>query len=131
MGGGVDVRAMVQTRARTARPVEPERAPPDWDRLAEAPEFLRLERLRRRVVATMLSVFALAFGVFLILCAYARPFMRRSVDGGLTVAYAWLLSLTLLAWVLVWAYLRFAEKRLGPLARNVVEQESAARDGRP
>ena len=33
------------------------------------------------------GVFVVALGTFLICCAYARPFMRRSVDGGLTVAY--------------------------------------------
>jgi hypothetical protein len=48
------------------------------------------------VVVAMLSVFALGMGVFLILCGYARPFMDRSVDGGLTVAYVWLLALTVL-----------------------------------
>lgn len=58
----------------------------------------------------MLGVFSLAVGGFLVLCGYARPFMSRSVDGGLTVAYVWLLGLTVLAWVLVWLYLRFAER---------------------
>ena len=62
---------------------------------------------------TLLGGLALAVGVFLILCGYARSFMGRSVDGGLTVAYVWLFALTVLAWVLVWSYLRFAERRCG------------------
>jgi uncharacterized membrane protein (DUF485 family) len=63
----------------------------DWQAIARSPEFAALEAARRRVVVAMLSVFGLAMGVFLILCGYARPFMDRSDDGGLTVAYvaAW------------------------------------------
>ncbi len=38
-----------------------------------------------------------------ICCGYVWPFMSKSVDGGLTVAYTWLLALTVLAWVLVWS----------------------------
>jgi uncharacterized membrane protein (DUF485 family) len=84
----------------------------DWHAIARSPEFARLEAARRRVMFIALGVFSVAVGVFLILCGYARPFMDRSVDGGLTVAYVWLLGLTVLAWVLVWLYLRFAERRL-------------------
>jgi uncharacterized membrane protein (DUF485 family) len=73
-----------------------------------------------------LGVFGVAFGVFLILCGYARSFMTRSVDGGLTVAYVWLLGLTVLAWVLVWLYLRFAQRTLEPAS-----QELARRRGVP
>ncbi len=69
-----------------------------------------------------LGVFTLAVGVFLILCGYARSFMSRSVDGGLTVAYVWLLGLTVLAWVLVWSYLRFAERRLEPAAAELARR---------
>ncbi len=65
-------------------------------------------------------------GTFLILCGYARPFMRRSVDGGLTVAYVWLLSLTVLAWVLVWVYLRFAE-RLSAMAQEMLAGPGSGR----
>jgi uncharacterized membrane protein (DUF485 family) len=79
-----------------------------WQAIAESPEFRRLEALRRRGMLVSLSIFAAVFGSFLVLCGYARPFMSKSVDGGLTVAYVWILALTLVAWVLVWAYLRFA-----------------------
>ncbi len=66
--------------------------------IAQSPEFLDLERLRRRVTGALLTVFALVLGTFLVLCGYARSFMGKSVDGGLTVAYVWLLGMTLLAW---------------------------------
>lgn len=94
----------------------------DWQAIAESAEFARLESARRRVMWAALGVFTLAVGVFLILCGYARSFMSRSVDGGLTVAYVWLLGLTVLAWVLVWSYLRFAERRLEPAAAELARQ---------
>lgn len=73
-----------------------------WHEIAQSPEFARLEALRRRITLTLLGVFTVCFGAFLICCGYARPFMSKSVDGGLTVAYTWLLALTVLAWALVW-----------------------------
>jgi uncharacterized membrane protein (DUF485 family) len=81
-----------------------------WHEIAESSEFKRLESLRRRAMMITLGVFAAAAGTFLVLSGYARPFMRKSIDGGLTVAYVWILALTVLAWVLVWGYLRFAER---------------------
>ena len=100
-----------------------------WREIARSPEFAQLEALRRRVTLSLLGAFAVAVGTFLILCAYARPFMRSSVDGGLTVAYVWLLALTVLAWVLVWSYLRFSERRLEPMAARIVQREQARADG--
>ena len=98
------------------------RRTPRWREIAESPEFRRLERTRRRLVLTFLGVFSLGLGAFLILSAYARPFMRQSVYGGLTVAYVWLLGLTVLAWIVVWAYLRVSHRWLEPLARRIADR---------
>ena len=81
-----------------------------WHRIAESPEFRRIEGIRRRAMLVALSIFTAVFGTFLVLSGYARPFMRKSVDGGLTVAYVWILALTVLSWILVWGYLRFAQR---------------------
>jgi uncharacterized membrane protein (DUF485 family) len=94
----------------------------DWHAIARSPEFAQLEATRRRMMFIALGVFSVAVGAFLILCGYARPFMTRSVDGGLTVAYVWLLALTVLAWVLVWLYLRFAERRLEPASAELARE---------
>jgi uncharacterized membrane protein (DUF485 family) len=102
---------------------------PRWREIAESPEFRRLERMRRRLVIAFLSVFSVGLGSFLILCAYARPFMRKSVSGGLTVAYVWLLALTVLAWIIVWLYLRVSERRLEPLARRIAERARYSNGG--
>jgi uncharacterized membrane protein (DUF485 family) len=92
-----------------------------WREIAESAEFRRLESLRRRAMLTTLGIFGVIFGAFLVLSGYARPFMRKSIDGGLTVAYVWVLALTVLAWALVWAYLRFAE-RLDGMAQDMLKR---------
>jgi uncharacterized membrane protein (DUF485 family) len=94
----------------------------DWSAIAGSPEFAQLAAARRRMMLASLGVFVLLVGVFFILCGYARSFMSRSVDGGLTVAYVWLLGLTVLAWILVWMYLRFAERRLEPAAQELARR---------
>jgi uncharacterized membrane protein (DUF485 family) len=99
-----------------------------WHEIAQSPEFGRLEALRRRITLTLLGVFTVCFGAFLICCGYARPFMSKSVDGGLTVAYTWLLALTVLAWVLVWTYLRLSDGPLRRMADEVVERNARYED---
>ena len=99
-----------------------------WHEIAQSPEFARLEALRRRITLTLLGVFTVCFGAFLICCGYARPFMSKSVDGGLTVAYTWLLSLTVLAWVLVWTYLRLSDGPLRRMADEVVRRNASYED---
>ena len=99
-----------------------------WHEISQSPEFVRLEALRRRITLSLLGVFVVCFGSFLICCGYARPFMSKSVDGGLTVAYTWLLALTVLAWVLVYVYLKLSDGRLGRMAEDVVEQSRSRGD---
>lgn len=99
-----------------------------WHEIAQSPEFARLEALRRRITLTLLGAFTVCFGAFLICCGYARPFMSKSVDGGLTVAYTWLLALTVLAWVLVWTYLRLSDGPLRRMADEVVRRNAPYED---
>ena len=105
------------------------RPPVRWQEIAESAEFRRLEALRRRAMAATLGIFAVVFGTFLVLSGYARPFMHKSIDGGLTVAYVWVLALTVLTWVLVWAYLRFAE-RLEAMAQEMLRQSGYGEEAR-
>lgn len=100
-----------------------------WDQLAHSSEFRRLEALRRRGMLISLGIFVAVFGTFLVLCGYARPFMTKSVDGGLTVAYVWVFALTVIAWVLVWSYLRFAE-RLELRAQEFLKRSGYGEDER-
>lgn len=100
-----------------------------WGEIAQSEEFRRLVALRRRAMFITLGVFAVLFGTFLVLSGYARPFMRKSVDGGLTVAYVWVLGLTVLAWVLVWAYLRVGG-RLEAMAHDMLKRRGYGEEAR-
>ncbi len=100
-----------------------------WHEIAESPEYKRLESLRRRAMVITLGVFALVTGTFLVLTGYARPFMSKSIDGALTVAYVWILALTVFAWLLVWAYLRFAE-RLERMSQEMLRRGGYSEESR-
>jgi uncharacterized membrane protein (DUF485 family) len=99
----------------------------DWAAIAESPEFQRLEAARRRFVLVAMSVFSIAVGSFLICCAYARDFMARSVSGSLSVAYTWLLLLTVLAWLIAYLYLRFSTRTLAPAAEEIARSAEGGR----
>jgi uncharacterized membrane protein (DUF485 family) len=101
---------------------------PDWGAVQRSESFQRLRAARRRFVTVALTVFTLAAGGFFICTGYARGFMSRSVDGPLTVAYTWLLALTLPTWAIAWGYLRFSTRTLAPLAEQVERELGAAAD---
>jgi uncharacterized membrane protein (DUF485 family) len=91
----------------------------DWPAIARSEEFVELERNRRRFTRAGLAVFFGCVATFLILVSYARGFMRSSISGGFTVAFASILAMTVLAWVLVWLYLRQSEKVWAPAAERI------------
>lgn len=105
------------------------RARVPWSEIAESAEFRRLEAMRRRAMFVTLGIFGAVFGTFLVLSGYARPFMRKSVDGGLTVAYVWVLGLTVLTWVLVWGYLRVGS-RLETMSHELLRRQGYGEDAR-
>jgi uncharacterized membrane protein (DUF485 family) len=99
----------------------------DWKGIAESDEFRSLQAARRRFVTVALGVFGLAVGAFLICCGYARDFMGSSVHGSLTVAYVWLLALTVLAWLIAYLYLRFSTRTLAPAAEEIARKAGGPR----
>jgi uncharacterized membrane protein (DUF485 family) len=94
----------------------------DWTAIARSEPFQDLERRRRRFTIAGLAVFFAAVAAFLVLVGYARGAMRSSVSGGFTVAFASIIALTLLAWVLVWLYLRQSERVWAPAARAIADE---------
>jgi len=100
----------------------------DWTALEDAPEFQELVAARRRVVVSALVVFAVWFGGFLVLAAFARGFLGHTIYRGFTVAYALALSLILMTWLIAGIYIRFADRLLEPLAaRSRADGDPGAR----
>jgi len=79
--------------------------PAEWDALAARPEFIALQRSRRRFVVPA-TIFFIAYYLALpILCGFAPELMGRAVLGQLTLAYAFALSQFAMAWILLALYL--------------------------
>ena len=123
---------MTQQQPQGARP---DQAPDiDWGAAEQSSEFKELVKARRRfVVPATLFFLAWYFG-FIILAGYAEDFMGREfITDGVTVGYALALSQFIMVWVLVWLYLRRADRSFDPLAekarQRAVEASRAAGDG--
>ncbi|MBO2460630.1 DUF485 domain-containing protein [Actinomadura violacea] len=101
--------------------------PPGWYApLAQDPGFLLL---RRRFLVAAAGVTAAFFGwyaVYVALSAFARGFMARQVAGHVNVAL--LLGVLQFAstFLLAWAYLAYARRRLDPLAEDLRSRHPSA-----
>jgi len=100
---------------------------PDWDALGERDEFRELVRLRRRFVIPAMIVFAVWFGGFLLLAAYARDFMGKTPIGDISWAYIIALSLIPMTWAIAFGYVRYADRNLTPLAEDLALDEPRER----
>ncbi|HEY2636851.1 MAG TPA: DUF485 domain-containing protein, partial [Solirubrobacteraceae bacterium] len=72
-----------------------------------------------RFVVPALAVFVVVYGAFLICVGYAQSFMSEKAIGAFSWAYVWSLVLIVMTWAIAWAYLRYAERVLAPLAERV------------
>ena len=97
------------------------------ERVKAGPEFTELRRRLRRRVFPLTAAFLLWYLAYVLLASYAREFMATPVSGGITTGLLVGLAQFVSTFALTTAYVRFAERRLDPLAaqiRSVVERES-------
>jgi uncharacterized membrane protein (DUF485 family) len=97
--------------------------PIDWQAASRSPEFRELVSTRRRfVVPATLFFMAWYFG-FIALAGYAPGFMGEEfITDGLTVGYVLAITQFVMTFVLVWMYLRKADRTFDPLARKAAER---------
>jgi uncharacterized membrane protein (DUF485 family) len=86
------------------------------------PEFDRLRRTLRRFVFPTTAAFLVWYGLYVILSAYARGFMGTKVVGNINVALVFGLLQFLTTFLIAWAYVRYADRRLDPLAAELRER---------
>jgi uncharacterized membrane protein (DUF485 family) len=91
-------------------------------RLSESPEFARLRRTFRRFVFPMTAAFLIWYLLYVVLSAYARDFMGTKVVGEINVALVFGLLQFLTTFLIAWAYERYSNKTIEPLAEAVVAQ---------
>jgi uncharacterized membrane protein (DUF485 family) len=87
--------------------------------VGQDPELTELERRRNRFIWPV-TVFFLVYYLSLNVLAGAAPdFMGRKIFGQFTFGYLFALSQFLMAFVVAWAYTRFARRRIDPLAADL------------
>jgi uncharacterized membrane protein (DUF485 family) len=96
----------------------PDAVPPTHSYLAmeQTPEFSGLRRALRAFVFPMTVAFLVWYALYVLLSAYARSFMSTKVVGNINVALIFGLLQFLSTFVIAWLYVRYADRRLDPLA---------------
>ena len=89
------------------------------ERVQAGPEFTELRRRLRGWVFPMSAAFLLWYLAYVLLASYARDFMATPVSGGVTVGLLIGLGQFASTFALTTAYVRFARRRIDPLAAQI------------
>ena len=71
-------------------------------------ELQRLDASRRRVATLLTVAMTLVYVGFILLIAYAKPFLTQTIAPGLSVGILLGVLVIATAWVLIWIYVRWA-----------------------
>jgi len=82
---------------------------PDWDKIADAPEFRELIRKKARFIMIATVFFSAYYFALPILTGYFK-FLNHPVIGSINGAYLFALSQFFMAWILSLLYVRHASK---------------------
>jgi uncharacterized membrane protein (DUF485 family) len=91
-----------------------------WSRIARSSQFKHLIKAKRAFILPAFLLFASYCLLMPLLAAFAPQVMAVKV-AGLSLAYCFGLSVILLAWVVVWLYVKAAAK-FDVLAKDIVAQ---------
>ena len=107
------------TSSETA-PTERGRITPEaYSRMDADPRFVDLRRRFRNFVFPMTVAFLTWYLLYVVLSAFGRSFMDAKVVGNLNVAFFFGLLQFVSTFLIAWAYSRFANKRIDPVAREL------------
>jgi uncharacterized membrane protein (DUF485 family) len=84
--------------------------------VAQSPEFDQLRRTLRNFVFPLTAAFLLWYALYVLLSAYARGFMSTKVVGHINIALIFGLLQFLSTFLIAWAYARYADRKIDPLA---------------
>jgi uncharacterized membrane protein (DUF485 family) len=82
-------------------------------------EFMQLRRALRGFVFPMTAAFFLWYAAYVFLSAYFRDFMSVKLVGHINVALVFGLLQFLSTFLIAWAYARYADRRLDPVASRL------------
>ena len=86
------------------------------------PEFDRLRHALRRFVFPTTVAFLAWYALYVLLSAYARGFMSTKVLGNINIALIFGLLQFVTTFLIAWLYVRYADRRLDPLAAEMRER---------
>ena len=101
----------------------------DYRAVQQSPEFQTLRRTHRNFVFPVLGACLLWYIAYVLLAGYAHDFMSTPVFGSINVAILLGLAQVVTTFAVTMWYVRFANKRLDPLAeqiRDEIELDAAA-----
>ena len=97
------------------------------EQVQDGPEFAELRRRLRGFVFPMTAAFLLWYLAYVLLASYARDVMAVRVTGAVTVGLVIGLLQFVTTFALTTAYVRFAERRLDPLAAGLRQRIEGGR----
>lgn len=73
-------------------------------------DFRKVDAARRRVAGTLTIAMMVIYFGFILLVAYAKPFLSQPVVPGLSLGILLGALVIVAAWVLIWVYVRWANR---------------------
>lgn len=104
------------------RPASQAQAEAAYVAMQASPEFQLLRHRLRVFVFPMSLAFLAWFLLYVLMSGFARGFMAQKVAGEINVAYVFGLLQFVSTFGIAYAYSRYAEKRLDPLAEELHTQ---------
>jgi uncharacterized membrane protein (DUF485 family) len=95
-------------------------------RIQQSRQFQELRRRHRSIVFPLTGVFLAWYFVYVLLADYAHDFMSKKVAGNITVGLIMGLLQFVSTFVITAVYVRFANKNLDPLAKQIREEIEGA-----
>lgn len=92
-----------------AAPAAPPRST-DWRAIASSQEFRALTHAKARFIVPASIFFIIYYFALPVLVGYFPAFMERRVLGAINLAYLFALSEFLMAWAIMWLYIRAARR---------------------
>ena len=94
----------------------------DYRAIQQSPEFQTLRRTHRNFVFPVLGACLLWYIAYVLLAGYAHEFMSTPVFGSINVAILLGLAQVVTTFAVTMWYVRFANKRLDPLAEEICDE---------
>jgi uncharacterized membrane protein (DUF485 family) len=110
---------------RTGRGWQP--SPDVYSRMDADPRFVDLRRRFRNFAFPMTVAFLAWYLLYVVLSAFGRGFMDTKVVGHLNVAFFFGLLQFVSTFLIAWAYSRYMDRRVDPLATELHDELLAGR----